>query len=408
LFSNLVSLSVLQAANYILPLLTLPYLIRVLGAEKFGLLSFATAITAYFATLTDYGFNLSATREVSINRNQPDALARIFSSVMTIKAGLLLVSLLLMTLIVFATEKFSSHWPIFFLTFGTVIGQMLLPVWFFQGMEEMKYVTYLNIGAKFVFTVLVFWLVNASSDYLIVPALTSAGGIVSGAWSLYIIRKRFGVRFRWQPWGSLLAELKSGWHIFAATSFGTLYRESNTVILGFLCSPVVVGYYAIAEKIVKAIQSVQTPLGQAFFPYFSRKTPKEVLHDYVLRHQKLVIAAYGLLWAGILIGSEIIIRRLSGASDQHVLSDFRILSTIIFIGGLNYYFGVLGLLTIGKSKLFSRAVGVAGLFNLSACMLLAYFYEDTGAAVSVVLSEVVLLMIVVRHLRAESRAELAL
>jgi len=195
LASNIFSLSALQGASYFLPLLTVPYLVRVLGPDYFGLLAFATATIGFFMLITDYGFNLSATRQISIHRDDLAKVNELFSSVMMIKSALMVISFGLLSLLVFSFEKFSQHWEVCFITFGMVIGQVLFPVWLFQGMERMKYITYFNIGAKVFFTVCVFIFVQEQADYLFVPLLMALGFIVAGIWSLYLVKKQFAVSF---------------------------------------------------------------------------------------------------------------------------------------------------------------------------------------------------------------------
>ena len=128
LFKNFTSLSLLQIANYIFPLITLPYLVRVLGPEKYGLVSFAIAFAGYFTIITDYGFNLSATQEISINRNDKERVAEIFSSVITLKIMFFIISSLIFFAILFFISQFHEHRFLFFVTFLSVLGTALFPL----------------------------------------------------------------------------------------------------------------------------------------------------------------------------------------------------------------------------------------------------------------------------------------
>src|SRR5215212_3965177 len=164
---NMVSLFVLQGVNYLLPLITLPYLVRVLGPEGFGLVAFAQAFLQYFVVLTDYGFNLTATREIAVNRDDAREVSKIFSTVMLIKLGLMLLSLIVVSAVVFTVPRFHEDWPVYFVTFPLVVGQTLFPVWFFQGMERMKYITGVNVFSRVVAVVCIFAVVRDQSDFLL-------------------------------------------------------------------------------------------------------------------------------------------------------------------------------------------------------------------------------------------------
>ncbi len=397
LLSNFLSLSVLQGANYILPLITLPYLVRVLGVEYFGLLAFATATVMYFQILTDYGFNLTATREISIHRDNKEKVIEIFSSVMTIKIILMFVSFFLFSILVFSFEKFSKDALVYFLTFGTVVGQVLFPVWFFQGMERMKYITYLNILSKVIFTIAIFVFVKEQSDFYLVPLLTSIGFLVAGIWSLYLIKKEFGVGFEVQTIDTIKHHLVEGWDIFVSMVFISMYRSSNIIILGLLTNNTIVGYYSIAEKVVKTLQSLQDVVGNTLFPYLSKKfsITNKSFFDLNKRFFKFIFLIYFSLSLITMFSSEYIIYILMGEFNEIAILNLQIMSFVILVGGFNYYYGILGLVSMNYKKDFSKYIIITGLFNLLFCIVSVYLYPNYGASISMIISESVLLSLIV-------------
>ena len=395
--SNFFSLSVLQGANYILPLITLPYLVRVLGVEYFGLLAFATTTVMYFQILTDYGFNLTATREISIHRDNKEKVIEIFSSVMTIKIILMFVSFFLLSILVFSFEKFSQDALVYFLTFGTVVGQVLFPVWFFQGMERMKYITYLNILSKVIFTIAIFVFVKEQSDFYLVPLLTSIGFLVAGIWSLYLIKKEFGVGFEVQTIDTIKHHLVEGWGIFVSMVFISMYRSSNIIILGLLTNNTIVGYYSIAEKVVKTLQSLQDVVGNTLFPYLSKKfsITNKSFFDLNKRFFKFIFLIYFSLSLITMFSSEYIIYILMGEFNEIAILNLQIMSFVILVGGFNYYYGILGLVSMNYKKDFSKYIIITGLFNLLFCIVSVYLYPNYGASISMIISESVLLSLIV-------------
>lgn len=397
LLSNFFSLSVLQGANYILPLITLPYLVRVLGVEYFGLLAFATATVTYFQILTDYGFDLTATREISIHRDDKEKVIEIFSSVMTIKIILMFVSFFLLSILVFSFEKFSKDALVYFLTFGTVVGQVLFPVWFFQGMERMKYITYLNILSKVIFTIAIFVFVQEQSDFYLVPLLTSIGFLVAGIWSLYLVKKEFGVGFEVQTIDTIKHHLVEGWDIFVSRVFGSMYRSSNIIILGLLTNNTIVGYYSIAEKVVKTLQTLQDVVGNTLFPYLSKKfsITNKSFFDLNKRFFKFIFLIYFSLSLITMFSSEYIIYILMGEFNEIAILNLQIMSFVILVGGFNYYYGILGLVSMNYKKDFSKYIIITGLFNLLFCIVSVYLYPNYGASISMIIGESVLLSLIV-------------
>tara|TARA_B100000767_G_scaffold168515_1_gene157775 strand:- start:518 stop:1780 length:1263 start_codon:yes stop_codon:yes gene_type:complete len=270
ILNNFFSLTLLKALTYLLPLITFPYLIRVLGVEKFGLIMFAQATMYYFEILVDFGFNLSATREVALNAKNKSKLNEIISSVFSIKLVLLIISGLLLLLILSVIDRFYDESLIYYYSFLKVIAFAFFPVWFFQGIEKMKYVTIINIISKLIFTILIFVFIQSETDYLLVPLVNGFGFMIGSLVSLYYVFKRFNQSFVFNKFTIIKQSFIDSSMFFLSRLSVSLYTSSNILMLGLVASNVMVGYYAIAEKLYMVLRNLYQPIVQVIYPYISK------------------------------------------------------------------------------------------------------------------------------------------
>ncbi|MDP8265845.1 MAG: flippase [Candidatus Aceula meridiana] len=396
LLENFFSLSFLQAASYILPLITLPYLVRVLGVEKFGLIAFAQAFIQYFVVLTDYGFDLSATREVSIHRGNKEKLSVIVSSVFVIKSLFLIISMVILAVVLLMVPKFRMDWLIYVFSFGIVFDNVLFPVWFFQGIENMKYITIRNVVAKLVFTLLIFVFIREQSDYLKVPLINSLGMIVSGIIGAIPVFFSFGLSFRRPRLEDIRRQLGSGWHIFVSRLAISLYTTTNTVVLGLFLNNTVVGYYAAGDRIVRMLTRMLEPGFRAAYPYITKKVAEsQQLAIQTLRKVfKISFLISIFIFIVFLTCSSAIVRIVLGAQFSESLIIVRILSLLLVIIPASYIFANLGLLSFRLDKHFLGIYLSGGLINVVFLFLFlgVFHLGGVGAAWSSVLTELVLMI----------------
>jgi PST family polysaccharide transporter len=390
LISNFLSLSSVQAVNYILPLITIPYLVRVLGPEKFGLIAFAQAFIQYFVLLTDYGFNLSATREISINRDNKEKISEIFSSIMLIKISLMILSFLILCLLVYSIDKFRTEWLIYFLTFGIILGNVLLPVWLFQGMERMKQLALLNILPRMIFTVSIFIFIRIQSDYIYIPLINSLGFIVSGLISLWIVVRKFEIKIKIPTFVEIKHELKEGWHIFISTVSISLYTTSNTFILGIFTNNTIVGYYSAGEKIVKAVQGLMGPLSQTIYPHISKlaSESREAALIFVRKIVKVVGVPAFFVSLALLIFAPQISNIILGRQFKESIPVIQILSFLPFIIGLSNIFGIQTMLNFGLKEIFTKILMMASVINILLALILVTPLQHIGISLSVLVTEI--------------------
>jgi O-antigen/teichoic acid export membrane protein len=392
IFSNFVSLSFLQGANLILPLITFPYLVRTLGIEKYGLIMFAQAFMTYFSLIADYGFNLSGTREVSLYRNNFMKLTRIYNSILFVRLGLTALGFIIMVLIVFSIEKFAVDWKLYFLTYGMIIGTSLFPTWLFQGMEKMKYITILSVISKLIFTILIFVFITSSDDYLWVPLLNTGGSIFVGVIALVIINRQFGIPFKTQKMKYIFQQLQKGRYIFISKISTNLYTATTTFVLGLVANTTMVGYYVIAEKVIRVIVSLFMPFSQAIYPYVVKLASKST-EETVMFSSKIIrytlLCSLGIWLVGIIFAEPIFLLVFGNDIDYSIVL-FRILSPLIIILPLAVILFNIVLLSFKMDKYFFKIYTTGAILNIFLLAIFLFILElsTVGAAISLLICEI--------------------
>lgn len=389
LISNFLSLSTVRILNYILPFITVPYLVRVLGPDRFGLIAFSQAFIQYFNLISDYGFDLSATREISINRDDKKMVSAIFSSVMLLKMVFTILGFLILCLLVFNIDKFAKEKLLYLLTFGIVLGNVLFPIWFFRGIEKMKLIVMINILSKVIYVVSIFTFIKSQDDYIYIPLINSIGAIISGLVSLWIILIKFKVKLKIPTFIEIKHELKEGWDIFISKIAINLYTTSNIFILGLFTNNVIVGYYSAGNKIITAINGLIDPLSQTIYPHISKlaSESKEMALSFVRKIIKLIGIPIFLISLSLFIFAPQIVNIVLGTQFKESIHVVQIMSFIIFIIFLSNIFGVQVMLNFGYQDVFKRIVINAGIINVILVSILSITFQHIGVAFAVLLIE---------------------
>ena len=269
IIENFFSISLLNAISQIISFFLVPYLVAVLGFEKYGAYNFMYLIALYIKLFGMYGFYLSVTRLVSIYRDDRDRINAIFNATIFSRILLTTVASVIVGATVFAFME-KDDVLMFLFSLGIVFGDVFIPTWLFQGMEEMRYVTLVNVVSKIIFAILIFVIIKEQSDYIYVLVLNSCGYIAAGILSMVIAFKYYKLNFALPRRSDIVELFKDGWHIFISNIGMELYRNSNGFLLKIFVGDTAIGIYSALEKIVKMGQVIINALPMAIFPHASR------------------------------------------------------------------------------------------------------------------------------------------
>lgn len=397
---NFFSLSLINGVSYIIALFLIPYLLRVLGEERYGSYLIIYVIAQYLLLVGNYGFRFSVTRLVSVNRDDKEKVNAIFNATIWARVLLSAVASAVGLLIVYLLMD-GDDVVMYLFALGMVFGDILIPSWLFQGMEQMKYLTIVNVVSKLVFALLIFVFITSPSQYKYVLLLHSMGYIASGVLSMYLAKKQFGMRLGMTTFAEIRAQLKDGWHIFVSNIGMEVYRNSNVVLLGTFVGDAAAGIYGAVEKLIKAAQTIINALPMAIYPYVSRLFYNSETTDNVSKLFRIVKWAF-LLLLPITIAIGIcnpIIAAYLKLPEETICGIVWIIAPALLFGCMNYIVGIVGLVNLDASAKFQKNIWIAGITSVTLMILTCKEYTYYAAAAAWTWAEFILFVLCVLSLK---------
>lgn len=365
ILKNLSYLTILQVINMVIPLLTYPYLVRVLGGELYGLIIFVLSIMTYLSILLDFGFNVIATKNIAKVRDNKKELSLVVSSVYFIKFCIwiiLFISLLLLSYL-FSTSS------LYLIAFGVCFYEFLFPQWFFQGIEKMKYVTIINLLTKIIFVVIIFSLVRDKEDYLYVPIAYAVVALINGLVGLFTMIVIEKVSIVVPEIDDVKNCAKEAMPIFLSKVVSKFKDQSNTLLIGYFIGMKDVALYDVVNKVVGIINGLLQTVVNVLFPYFSRKKNKKML-----KYSFLFVSFMGFFFYLVFLffGEEIVLI-LAGSELKSAASLFPVLG-LLLLRTSSMFVGNIFMILNGLVKWFNISLVISAVVYF-CCFIVMFFLK---------------------------------
>jgi len=391
---NMSSLALIQVGNYIIPLLIIPYISRIVGLENFGKLEYARTLVAYFTVFIDYGFNITATRAISLNRDNREKINSIVSRTFTAKLILLFISTFVFWLMLRMENGFEDISFLLWATFIFNFGQFLFPIWYYQGIEKIASISFINFFIKLGILLGVILLLKTKDQYWIYNLLISLAHVLFGLISVYILFKKYRVHLVKFKLKELLDVFKSGFSIFFSTILVAIFVTYSFILLKEYGTEAEVGEYSTANKLVMTIRVlIMLPFSQAFFPYIA-KIASEDIQKFKQQLRRVTIFLFSITLGVTLFTLAFSNWIVSIIFGEEFLSSVDVLQILVFLpifSTLTNIFAYQGLLSLKQDKTFLVIHIVFTILIIITSYLLVPHYGVVGVAYIRVVSEALLM-----------------
>ena len=379
---NTLLLYAVQFSSYVFPLIALPYLSRVLSPEKFGLVSFAQYFAWYFIILTEYGFNLTATRSLAVSHDDPEAISRLFSAVMTAKLLLTAIGFVILLLATLVVPVLRRDPALFLISFLAVVGNMLFPLWLYQGLQKMEHIAIRDFVARLVSLAALFLLVHGDGDYLLAAAAQSGAFLLAGVSGLATVPWQFKVRYRRPQWAAVREQLATGWPVFVSLAMGAVGAITNTFILGLRASGAENAYYGMALRVISAPRALVAPIATALFPHVSQKaaTSEDHVIAFVRKYAVPICAPFFVGGLVLVVGAPWMVPVVLGAKYGPAVIVLQLMAFSPFLLALGHVFSTCYMLPCGYDRIWVRIMILASVVNFLVLAPGLYFLRGSVAA----------------------------
>jgi PST family polysaccharide transporter len=373
LVKNTAALFAVQISTYAAPFVVMPYLSRVLSKEHFGLIAFANAFTFYFLSLVDYGFNLTANRRIAIHRDEPEEISKIFSSVMAAKAFLTVLGFAIMTAVVLSVPKLRPNYDLFCISYLAVIGDLLFPLFLFEGLQIMENLVWRDLLAKFLALGLIFAFVHHDDQYLWAAGFQAGAIALAGVIGFCTIPFLTPARLVLPSVRETITALREGWPVFLSMAALSISGSTNTFILGLKSTAEDVAYYTAAYRLIVAARILVRPVVTAIYPYISHMAVKSRDNAVAFLRKYTLLFAAPFFFGSILLffGAPLIVP-FYGAKYAPAIPLMRTMAFTPFLFALQHCYSTFYMLAFGYEKEWTRVIVFATIVNFAILIPLIY------------------------------------
>ena len=391
LVKNSAWLLILKFMSTVVPMLTIPYITRMLGAEEYGTFSIALNWVLYFQVIVEYGFGLTGARKVALNNTDND-VQNLFNNIISARILLFIFSLIIMNIICLAFRVDINIYICMNILFFMVFGTSIQLVWLFQGKQDMKFITITDSIARIVSVILIFIFIKKPSDVYIYCVFYSITTFLSSIISQIVVRKKYGLHFKFSNFKSIKAELIDGKELFASACATKIFSGVGVTILGFITTKSVVGIYSAISKIPLVLTYIFAPISQALYPYSSEQFAK---HSTIalkkIKKISLPIIIFNLILSMIIIVfRNILILKIFG--NEYAKYSILLIPLILqfVFAVINNFLGIQILVASGNQKAYSKVFIIDCLIMLLLNLIFGYFYNIYGVAMANPIGELIL------------------